>query len=405
MKLLHIEDRPENRLLVRKLLESKGHQVTDAADGLLGLELARVREFDLILVDINIPNLNGYEVVTRLRSDSKLDSVPIVAITAEGDREHAIALGFDGFIAKPIKMTSFEQELHAIASGRSEELDVTTRLGHLRKHSQMVVDRLETRVRALEEANERLKDIDRLKMEVLRNVSHELSTPMTPLVGYLKMLENGELGPLSEGQMDVVGKMETSATRLKKLIDNLLSATRFATGTVAPEYTRVRVAELIDSSIKAHQQVADTKAMELLADIRGPEMILVDPNQMRRAIGHLVENGIKFGPEKSHVQIRCWAETLNSESDRNWVVSVTDSGPGIPLLERQHVCEPFYQTDGRMTRRHGGAGLGLAIVDRVAKAHGGALSISQAESGGAQMILRIPLNGPQSKILVRRVQT
>ncbi|MEE2757876.1 MAG: response regulator, partial [Myxococcota bacterium] len=191
MKLLHIEDRPENRLLVRKLLESKGHQVTDAADGLLGLELARVGDFDLILVDINIPNLNGYEVVTRLRSDRQLDSVPVVAITAEGDREHAIALGFDGFIAKPIKMASFEQELHAIASGRIEELDVTTRLGHLRKHSQMVVDRLETRVRELEEANERLKDIDRLKMEVLRNVSHELSTPMTPLVGYLKMLDNG----------------------------------------------------------------------------------------------------------------------------------------------------------------------------------------------------------------------
>ncbi|MEE2755772.1 MAG: HAMP domain-containing sensor histidine kinase, partial [Myxococcota bacterium] len=189
----------------------------------------------------------------------------------------------------------------------------------------------------------------------------------------------------------------------KKLIDNLLSATRFATGTVAPDYTRVQVSELIESALKAHKHAAEVKSIELLSEIRGPERILIDPNQVLRAIGHLVENGVKFGPENSRVQVRCWAETLNSESDRNWVVSVTDSGPGIPLIERQHVCEPFYQIDGRVTRRHGGAGLGLAIVDRVAKAHGGSLAISQSESGGAQMIFRIPSNGPQSKTVVERV--
>ena len=121
MNVLHIEDRRENRLLVRKLLEAKGFSVTDAADGLTGVELARTTSPDLILVDINIPGLDGYQVVTRLRGEPRLAKTPIVAITAEGDRGRALSLGFDGFISKPIKMASFVNQLRGFLAGQHSQ--------------------------------------------------------------------------------------------------------------------------------------------------------------------------------------------------------------------------------------------------------------------------------------------
>ena len=147
MNVLHIEDQPDNRLLVRKVLESRGHTVSDAPDGLVGVQIAGGTRPDIILVDINIPGLTGYEVVTRLRSESHLSQVPIVAITAEGDREYALALGFDGFISKPIRMGSFVQELQAFVDGRRESVSDECRAEHLMDHSRQVVDRLETRLR------------------------------------------------------------------------------------------------------------------------------------------------------------------------------------------------------------------------------------------------------------------
>ena len=106
-RVLHIEDDPRNRLLVRKLLTAEGIEVIDAADGLEGVRLAIAQRPDLVLVDLNIPGLDGYEVTLRLRSEASLNGVPIVAITAEGDKETSFAVGCDGFVQKPIDARNF----------------------------------------------------------------------------------------------------------------------------------------------------------------------------------------------------------------------------------------------------------------------------------------------------------
>ena len=249
-RILHIEDRRENRLLVRKLLEVHGFEVTDAVDGLTGLEMAREIRPDLVLLDINIPSLDGYEVVTRLKGDPTLAATPVVAITAEGDRDRSIALGFDGFISKPIRMVSFADELGAFLGGHRETIDDSRRAEHLEDHTRRVVDRLEAKVRELEAANTRLREVDRLKLEVLRNVSHELATPMTPLMGYVKMLGAGELGPISEPQRQVIERMGGSLRRLEKQIDNLLNTTRFATGAVSLDRGVVDVEGIVRTAVE-----------------------------------------------------------------------------------------------------------------------------------------------------------
>src|SRR5437868_876536 len=119
-RVLHIEDDPRNRLLVRKLLTADGHDVIDAADGLEGVRLALTQRPDLVLVDLNIPGLDGYEVTLRLRSEASLKGVPIVAITAEGDRETSFAVGCDGFVQKPIDARSFASLIGRYLKGAKE---------------------------------------------------------------------------------------------------------------------------------------------------------------------------------------------------------------------------------------------------------------------------------------------
>lgn len=393
--MLHIEDRRENRLLVRKLLAAAGFQVTDAEDGLTGIQLAEELQPDLILVDINIPGLDGYEVVTRLRGIHELADAPIVAITAEGDRDRALAVGFDGFITKPIKMAGFADEVRAFLDGKRERIAENERAAHLEAQNRRTVERLEGKVRELTRANERLRDVDRLKMEVLRNVSHELATPMTPLVGYTKMLARGELGPLTEPQSNALGRMRISLDRLDGLIENLLNVTRFATGAVSLERDAVDVGAVVSDAVAHVRRAADARSVRFETPAptrRGP--VIADQMRVTEALIAVLDNAIKFGPEGGTVRIDL-VEVEDGDADRRAIdFVVQDEGPGIPADQRDRVVEPFYQIDGSVTRRVGGAGLGMAVAERTVALHGGRLIIDDAAGGGARIALRIPCRPP-----------
>src|SRR5215472_899305 len=222
-RVLHIEDDPRNRLLVRKLLVADGVDVIEAADGLEGVRLALSQRPDLVLVDLNIPGLDGYEVTLRLRADAALAGVPIIAITAEGDRETSFAVGCDGFVQKPIDARQFAAQMRQYLGGHRERLlsspDATGE--RLRMQSGRIVAHLEAKVAELSEANERLRDMDRLRTEFYRNISHELATPLTPIVGYLRMMADSELGPVTKPQAKALHAMDDCVRRLRDVLDNL----------------------------------------------------------------------------------------------------------------------------------------------------------------------------------------
>ena len=229
-RILHIEDDPSNRLLVRKLLAADGMEVIDAADGLEGIRKACELAPDLVLVDINIPQLDGYEVTLRLRGEPSLHDTPIVAITAEGDRETSLAVGCDGYFQKPIDARSFARAVRGYLRGHRESSAPKADDSRLRQQSQRIVAHLEEKVAELSAANQRLVELDRARTSFYRNVSHELATPMTPIVGYVKLLVDGELGPLSRGQEKALRSVEDCVVRLRAVIDNLLDVTGLETG-------------------------------------------------------------------------------------------------------------------------------------------------------------------------------
>ncbi|MFC1642158.1 ATP-binding protein [Myxococcota bacterium] len=381
--ILHIEDDPANRLLVRKLLAVEGFEVVDAVDGLDGIRKARQTRPDLVLVDIAIPGLDGYEVTLRLRAEPELRDVPIVAITAEGSRDASLAVGCNGFLQKPIDARSFACDVKSYLKGQR---DASSRDGtdqHLRAQSQRIAGHLEEKIAELLAANERLLELDHARKEFYRNISHELATPMTPIVGYLKLLLDDELGPLAPPQRKALGAMEDCVQRLRALIDNLLDVTGLETGRMRFVCQEYDLASLARKALARKSSSIERARCHVVTDLPKRLDGLGDADRLRRAIEHLLDNAVKFTPPGGVIGLR-----VRSLRDGRAEVCVADSGPGVPQDKAEQLFQAFYQVDGSPTRVHGGAGVGLAIVRGIMQGHGGDVLVespSQAVIGGERL--------------------
>jgi signal transduction histidine kinase len=375
-RVLHIEDDPANRLLVRKLLAAEGHEVIDAADGLEGVRCALAVRPDLVLVDLNIPGLDGYEVTLRLRSEPSLSGIRIVAITAEGDRDTSFAVGCDGFILKPIDARNFASLVRLYIAGHREPYtsspDATGE--RLRLQSHRIVGHLEQKVAELSEANSRLREVERLRTEFYRNISHELATPMTPIVGYLRMLLDEELGPLNKPQTKSLRAMDDCVRRLRGTLDNLIDVTGLETGKMRFFHREYDFLDTVRRALASFADAFAERQVTLLEETpRGPLPAYGDPDRLMRATSQLLDNASKFTPPGGTVGVR--VRVLEG----HYEVLVADSGAGVPPDRAERVFEPFYQLDGSPTRAHGGVGVGLAIARRVARGLGGDVKLT----GGA----------------------
>lgn len=398
--ILHIEDDPQSQLLVRKLLSAAGHRVIEARSGLEGARLATEHRPDLCLVDINIPDLDGYEVALLLRG--RLPGTPIVAITAEGDRGTARAVGFSGFLSKPIDVPTFARTVGAYLSGSegsaAAEHEEAPGQGAeavvLRAQGERIAAHLEAKAHALSDAEARLVEADRLRKDFYRNVSHELATPLTPLVGYVGLLRRDELGPLSPPQRRAVEAMDEALGRLRGAIDNLLDVTQLETGRMRFSFAPYDFAALLRQSLEARRGAFAARGITLACDLpEGPVQAVGDADRVLRALGHLLDNALKFTPLQGTVAVELRASATHAE------VVVADSGEGVEASWWGRIFDPFVQVDASPTRSHGGAGVGLAVVRGVAEAHGGS---ARASTGSRSRVAGHTLPGLHVRMQIAR---
>jgi signal transduction histidine kinase len=396
-RIVHIEDDPANRLLVRKLLSRAGHEVLDAADGIEGVRLACSSQPDLVLVDLNIPGLDGFEVTLRLRGEAGLRGVPIVAITAEGDRDTSLAVGCDGFLQKPIDARTFAQTIGRYLGG-AREAPPSHRSTHLREQSQRIVAHLEEKVAELSRANERLRELDAARSAFYRNISHELATPMTPIVGYVRLLLDEELGGLAQPQKRALGAMAECVARLRRIIDNLLDVTGLETGRMSFASRNYDFLETTRRVLESyHSRIGEAELRAVVMPAEGPMPAVGDEERLLRAMGQLLDNAIKFSPPGGAIGIR--VEQLVSG---HYELCVADNGPGVPPEGQDRIFDAFYQVDGSVTREHGGTGVGLAIARRTARGLGGDLRVESPSTlrlrdtdfTGAAFFLTVAMRAP-----------
>ncbi len=256
----------------------------------------------------------------------------------------------------------------------------------------------------LQEAYDRLKELDRLKSNFLATVSHELRTPLTSIIGYSEMLSEGIAGELLGEQLEFVRTIHEKGEQLLGLIMGLLDLSKLESGTMAMRRKSLQIGPVLGEVMTTLTPVARKKGVNLKLETDDSNTELRgDPERLRQVFINLVDNAVKFTPNGGTVTLRARTVDVGVNDDdddagfalmaaakQSVEVRVVDSGIGIPARERGKVFDAFYQVDSSSTREYGGAGLGLSIVKRLVEAHGGTIGIEENQPRGAVFVVTIP---------------
>jgi two-component system, NarL family, sensor histidine kinase BarA len=254
----------------------------------------------------------------------------------------------------------------------------------------------------LQQAYDKLKELDRLKSTFLATMSHELRTPLTSIIGYSDMLASGMGGELTPTQREFVDTVRAKGDQLLELILTLLDVAKLEQDKLKLHLITLAPSELALDVLRTVSPAAAKKGvlLENRIEAKLPSM-LVDKTRLRQVLLNLLDNAIKFTPSGGSVRLEVTSCSLARPSEANAAVfnlprqavqfTVQDSGIGIPEGELEKIFDAFYQVDGSATREHGGAGLGLSIVKRLVEGHGGTIAVESQVGRGTLFRVCIPV--------------
>jgi len=422
MKILLVDDRQENVLALESVLESLGERIITARSGRDALRQVLAHDFAVILLDVQMPIMDGFETAALIRSHPRSRHTPIIFLTAvETSTEHVAsgyANGAVDYVCKPFvpeilraKVSVFvelarktdlvrrqaeeleraNRELQAeIAERQNAEQALAARteaaLGMMEELTRSNA-RLEAANQELDRLYQRLKDLDGRKTQFFANVSHELRTPLTLILSpTLDRLSSWH--SLDTEQRHVLELIERNARILLEQVDNLLEISKLEAGKVAMRYERVNLAERLRLIADHFEVLSREKGVRLEMEAPPEAEAEADAEKLQRVLLNLLSNAFKFTPAGGSVRCRLAVD------EQSAVIEVADTGPGIPAEYREAIFERFRQIDGGSARRHGGTGLGLAIAREFIELHGGDISVADAPGGGALFRATLPLRAP-----------
>jgi signal transduction histidine kinase len=255
--------------------------------------------------------------------------------------------------------------------------------------------RLAVAAREADAARREAEEANRAKSDFLATMSHEIRTPINAIIGYTDLLQLGVSGPITEGQQAQLERVRVSGRHLMGLVDQVLDLSRIETNTLAVDMLTARLAEAVRMALTVLRPEADQRGVRISADCGDELRYEGDPQHVGQVLVNLLSNAIKFSPTGGEVRLTC--ETRPGQLPRGgawgrWVCAcVHDQGPGVPEDQAARIFEPFVQAETGYTRRHGGAGLGLAISLRLAHSMGGDLTLESRPGDGATFVLWLPM--------------
>ncbi len=412
--ILYIEDDPASQTLVKRMLEHLGYRVLVAATGLSGIDLAQECLPDLILMDINLPDLSGREVTTRLRSVEQFKETPIVALTAQGqavEREKAFAAGLDGYIVKPIDVDALPGRIGEYLAGRRDRVDAETLARGQAAYSREVVERLEAKIRELEASYGQLKKLDNMKEAFIQLTAHELRTPLTLIYGYGRLLQTSPIVTQMMQDSDEISglivNLVQAIDRMSAVISEILLISRVASGQTEPVFNIVQVANLVTRVMDDYRLPLEQRRLTIQTELdQAPTTLYADRGLLALALGNLLSNAIKYTPDGGTITIRA------VEEDGQAVISVRDTGIGVDPQDHLLIFESFYTANSthlhstsKVAFRGGGLGLGLVICKEIVRAHGGKIWVEspgydEASLPGSTFFMALPLKSRQAGALL-----
>lgn len=258
----------------------------------------------------------------------------------------------------------------------------------LERTNRELEQRVAERTADLQQALLKLTELNRLKSNFISNISHELRTPLTHIKGYLDILADHSLGPLTTSQENAIEVLLRSEERLEQLIDDLIQFSLAVKGELNLSLEALEVRQLVEAYLPQTLKKAEGKEinLEILLPSDLPR-IVADEDKMQWVFNQLLDNGIKFTPSGGTIAL----SAIQEQDLVNFTIS--DSGIGIPEERLSEIFRPFHQLDGSVTRRYAGTGLGLAMVHRILEAHGAALSVDSTPGAGTRCMFSLPIAG------------
>ena len=408
-RILIVDDLPEKRLAYGAILEGLDAELVMAGSGEDALKRVLEGEFAVILLDVNMPGMDGLETAELLRQHRNARHTPIILVTAHADgvqSARGYELGVVDYIQVPVVAPVMRAKVgvfldlfltRAALARANQELEsrVAERTAELVLSNERLRAEIEERLRAENEreellARERLlrghaEELSRLKDQFLATMSHELRTPLNAIFGWITLLRTGRLDEATQAR--ALETIERNARAQKRLVEDLLDVSRIVTGKLGLELADVVPQRVLQGAIATMQPAADAREVRIvpaLGEVSG--FVRGDPARLQQVFCNLLSNAIKFTAPGGRIDVEL---TMSGDHVQ---ISVADTGQGIKPEFLPHVFERFRQEDGSISRRHGGLGLGLAIVHHLVELHSGTVAAqSDGEGCGARFVVRLPV--------------
>jgi signal transduction histidine kinase len=359
--VLVVDDHAGNRLLLRDLLESRGHTVLEADNGLTALERVQTSAPDVVLLDVHMPRMDGFEVCRRLKSTIETAYIPVLLVTALNAREHRLEgmrAGANDFITKPI-----------------DTADLVLRVRNAIQMRQLFAE--------IEAQYRQLRDLEQLRDNLVHMVVHDLRSPLTAVQSALEYLQLNPGGLDGDG-IDSVELGLESTRRVIDLVGDVLDVSRIEAGRMPLKLETIDLARL---ALEASRMVQGRGVPIICPSPSTPIEIRGDQKILGRVLVNLIDNAVKFSARGAPVTIAV------STADGGATVAVRDSGPGIAREAQSRIFEKFGQVSGT-EQSHRSSGLGLTFCRLAVEAHGGTIGLESELGHGSTFWFAIPIADP-----------
>jgi signal transduction histidine kinase len=372
--VLVVDDEEKNVKLFKAILSHENLEVVVASNGQTALQLIEERLPDLILLDVMMPGMNGFDVCRLLKKEARTQMIPVLMVTAlkeKEDRIMALHAGADDFLSKPIDGTELIVRVKSLL--------------RIKRY----YDELTAKNRQIHEKNLQLEKMEDLKERLYHMIIHDLRSPLTSMLGAMELLQLDSEG-LAPSQNEMVDVCLRGCQELRQMIDSVLDVYRIEDGNMKLHKETFDWSALIEQLEPLFLVQAQAKQIQLdFLDSFEPSGISGDRNLLTRVVSNLLDNSIRHTQKGGTINV---LSEQNSKHD-SLLVSIKDSGNGIPKEYQQKIFDKFEQLPERQgEKRHGSCGLGLTFCKMAVEAHGGRIWVeSEGEGTGATFCFELPI--------------